>query len=100
MPPKRVPAARPRIGARAAAAASAAAPALYSFAGLLAAIVAAFRMLMGWVVTQGKDKVKSVESGREEERPGARVKVMGPRPRGASARVCTLLARLATSLPG
>jgi len=59
MPPKRAPApAHARIGARAAAAASAAAPALYSFAGLLAALMAAVRMLLGWVVMEAKDKVR------------------------------------------
>jgi hypothetical protein len=53
MPPR----ARAKITARAAAAASAAAPAIYSFAGLLAALVAAIHMLLGWVVTEAKDKV-------------------------------------------
>ena len=69
MPPKRAPApAHARIGARAAAAASAAAPALYSFAGLLAALMAAVRMLLGWVVMEAKDKVRG-RVARVDARP-------------------------------
>jgi hypothetical protein len=53
------------VGARAAAAA----PAIYSLAGIIAAVLAAVRMLLGWAVAEAKDKVRERE---RETRGGIR----------------------------